>query len=365
MEAMDSENKKYRLHNSLCENSDKDISIMSYILSIDSESLERVCHDKMFSHEESLTTALVHAASAGHEKCLDFLLNQGAQWEKNTDGANLLQVAIKEGNGLKIVDYLFKYGYFNPIFESVKYGEEYNMNCGSNYYLMCAVRNFSEQNEEIEMLNLMLHYGIKVDYIHTDIKLESYPRHCPSIVAIYFVIPECLKFLLLHGAVIDHRHTGRNDLSDEVIDCISLIHHFAILSFSQLEESLDMLNMLYELGANLWEKNRNGLNPLEVRQDALALEREIDARGGNDVFISYNQEYDEDETELITKQMEKLMSKPLSLKSWCRISLLRTHGLEYLNYVEIVKNDLPETVVMFLKGDDLPTNTQPDFDKTE
>lgn len=339
--------REHVLHSSSCKNTEMDIAIMELKLKEDKGCLERKNH-KIYVHPSTrYVSALFDAVQKDHEKCVELLVSSGAvttyTYDDNIhDGESdldIVSVAIYIGSN-KTQEYFFNSGLYKQLYHLY--------HSQANFYLFYAIRGWQEPEE----FDVMLKNGVPVDdFQNFDIQLNSYPYYSPSAQAINRMQEQCIKYLLLHGGAVDYKQTGRTDLSPEVKDCLSLIHVFAIVSFDCSEKFLPILNILYELGANLWERNRFSLTPLQVRQDPAMIELELEARDEN-FGRSYEEQADEDCTRVITEKMIELMSKPLKLTSLCRISILRAMGARYLENIDKLGR-LPHEVKLFLEGRDL------------
>jgi hypothetical protein len=345
----------YKLHGDYCTNTEFDIEMMEYKLAKDPDCLERKNYLPINDDTEFyLASALFDAASHDHDKCLGMMIKSGANIYKTYENSDIFEYCIKE-NKIKSIKYLINNNIFNSIFNPNS--SQYKVNCGSNYYLFLAAKNCTSKTGW-DTIEILLDQGVQVDdFLKFDISLRYYPYFSPTAQVIYNMVPGALKLLLLHGGIIDYRQTGEDDLVDEIKDCFSLIHHFAITSFANIDDSLEILNILYNFGANLWEKNRNGLTPVEVRQDAMCIITELSARGGY-----YDDNYYDDsnyvETERITEKMQELMHTPLTLQCWVRIALVKDKGSKYLKYVGDLEDVLPSRILKFLKADDLCSSNE-------
>lgn len=326
------------LHTKYCKNTDEDIKVMINKLSIDPDSIDQHVY---ISDIEPRASVLFHAAYKDHDNCFQFLYSNGAEIEGRYENKDIVHFCI-EYNSIKTLKYIFDAKIYNPI---IKNGNE-------NSYLLSAVKTF-EFSLNFDLVNLFLNYGVKIDnFKNYNLSINEYPHCSPVVESLVLGCPKLLKLLLLRGAVVDYRQTGRNDLNVETKNCISLIHNFAMLECSSISGYLDNLYILYQFGANLWEKNRLGFTPLEIRENLQLFQDEFMARGGL-VRPGFCDVFTEDMMK-ITDELHKLMSKPLTLKSSCRVVLWRSCGSEYLQYVESLKGCVPQEVLTFLTGDDLP-----------
>jgi hypothetical protein len=227
-----------------------------------------------------------------------------------------------------------------------------NFNCrkeparGSTFFLYLVTCG----TECPDIVQLFLDYGARVDdFRNFNARMIDYFEYAPTVVAVYYKSPECLKVLLSHGAAIDHYHI-KQDINSEMQDNMSLIHHHVLNAgkdITNLKMDIHILNMLYELGANLWQKNRLGFNPLDVRLNKAAWLSERRARGiplDKDgimelTFYSFSQ------------TLSEYMGRPRSLKSMCRVVILRAMGRKYMTTIPSLC--IPETVKSFLSMSDL------------
>jgi phosphopantetheine adenylyltransferase len=61
----------------------------------------------------------------------------------------------------------------------------------------------------------------------------------------------------------------------------------------------------------------------------------------------------EDKMNQVSKKMQELMETPLTLQSWCRISIMRTMGFRYIKKMKKLEQLVPDNIAKFLQGEDL------------
>lgn len=324
------------LHPYNCNHEEKDIEIMNSKLQEDPECLNRVSLDNFVI--DTRANAVIKAAYMGHFKCVEWLISVGADINAKYGSVDLITASSIHTNMIDILDKLFE----NKLI---------TLHLQPNNYVYEAVNNYIGSDI---YLKLLLKHDIPVDNFNNfNITLKNYHKISPTVRAIlYYRDCSILKVLLLHGAAVDYRHTGRNDLNPEVKDCLSLIHHVAINAFNFRRHYFGILNTLYEFGANFWDKNRNGLTPIEVRLFKHEIENDLQDRN-KATRENYNCRI-KSASRKITNKMEELMRTPLRLKSLCRISMMRVKGSEYPGYVEELQDILPVEILQFLRAEDLP-----------
>jgi len=115
-----------------------------------------------------------------------------------------------------------------------------------------------------------------------------------------------------------------------------------------------VLDILRQLGADLWEKNRLGLSPLQMRCNRKVWNRERHLRG----LSWYHDRPNEGVFFKTTEYLKQLMTAPLSLTSLCRLTLFRVVGPDkYLRNLHLLPL-LPTRIKSFLRWEDLPDGTE-------
>lgn len=336
------------LHPNTCQHTDADIAVMEEKLQADPNCLER---------RWRLRTPLFHAVKMDHEKCVEFLIGKGADQDALDAVHDLVAIGITY-NAPKALRYLFSNEIKKATFtqECSWYREVVTRNnlgrFGENYYITWAIKTLKGNSTEI--IDLLIEHGANLnEFFQFRITYDPYYRYTPTLQAIKSSQPKVLKQLLLRGAVLDYRQTGseEDDLSGEVKECLSLIHSFIHLGefmyYETQTERLQMLDILYEFGANLWERNRIGRTPLQSRVEMIrAIRTSPSDRRSYTIGFEYHA--------MITSRLEEHTKTPLSLKSLCRISFMRQHGTEYLTYVKQMEDILPKAIISFLRAEELP-----------
>ncbi|CAB3364962.1 Hypothetical predicted protein [Cloeon dipterum] len=307
---------------------------MRKILAKDGFALER--RDLHSAHE---LTPLQSAVKYGHHRCVQFLLDLGADHTLRTrDNKNdLLELAVWGYSNESVIKLLLDFG-LSPNFKSV---ENAKVRYNKAYYLTCAMRS------GISAAQILLDYGAVInDFVGYSINFNN----CEHFVASFNAVIECksdiLKFLLLNGAPVDARQARLPDNADPVSkDCLSLIHHFVCSNGEKgFDEECKILNLLHQFGANLWERNRLGLTPLQVRSNRPVWNRERHLRD----MDWYVQRPNEGVFFRTTEYLRHLMSAPLSLSSLSRLTIIRTMSMNYFRDLHKLP-PLPRKVMAYLR----------------
>ncbi|XP_059490625.1 26S proteasome non-ATPase regulatory subunit 10-like [Neocloeon triangulifer] len=317
-----------------CDNKPRDVERMKRFLAKDSLSLDR--RDSAWE-----LTPLQWAVQLGHYRCVEFLLDAGADYtlpaDNNTD---LLEIALREEHNYNVVKILLDFGisanYEPPKGCPVRYNK--------SYYVTCALRH------GILPAQILLDYGAVVnDFDGYDINFYNFTHFVAASSAVIEAKADVLKFLLLNGAPVDAksaRLTKPSSSNPVVKDCLSLIHLFICCDGERgFEEEKKIADLLHQFGANFWEKNRLGLTPLQVRSNRIVWNKErrlrdigwLSQRPREDIFFR------------ITEYLRHLMSAPLSLTSLCRLTLVRSMGQNYFKNLHLLPK-LPRRVIAFLRG---------------
>lgn len=333
--------RRYLLHSEQCKNGEQDLAIMRCKLSDDPDCLSR----QQYSVAGDKCSALFDAVYNDHHNCVAFMVSAGANVWEICRWYDIVETCLYR-HRYKTLRYLIANNIIGPLFDPNNSGIVNALNA-SNYYLLVAVK----KECTLDIINLFLKLGVQVDvYLNFDLELNHCPFKMPTVCAIETCKPLVLKTLVLHGGKLDHTQivTAAN-LSEESQDCLSLVHHFTLFAFTRLQDALLLLLVLHQFGANLWQTNRHGMTPLEVRQNPTALQREI--------LVRRIRQQVSEESEIvashITAKMEQLMSQPLSLKCWSRIALVRDKVAEYPRFVDNLGNQVPREVVHFLRAEEL------------
>jgi hypothetical protein len=336
-------NRYYLLHSEKCKNSDQDIAIMKCKLIDDPKCIERKDYCLPARNTEKCT-ALFDAVFKDHHKCVAFMITRGSNIWEIYRWFDIIETCLYR-HRFKTLKYLIHSKMVSPIFNPENSGIVNALNA-SNFYLLVAVK----KDCGLDIINLFLKLGVKVDdFVNYNLALNHCPFKMPAFCALDLCQPLVLKTLILYGGAVDDRNIDR-DLDDESKDCLSLIHHYVLFSYTNLREALLLLYILYEFGANLWQCNRHGMTPIEVRQNLTALNRELIVRR---IHQDNENEASAKVTPIISTKIQELMTKPLSLKSWSRIALITDKKSNYLNYLDQLEGEVPREVMRFLRTEEI------------
>jgi hypothetical protein len=329
-----------------CQHNLRDLKRMKALIAKDPEALNRIQVCQVRSQVghfcDGDQTPIQDAARHGHHRCIKFLIEAGAQLTiPNTNTSNNVLIQAIDSRDATTVKHIVNTGVFRQWHLP-------NTPLPKNYSTH-AVRN-----DDIDTLQILIDTGRPlIDFPHDHTISFNVCEEAVTVSALAFYHSRALKVFLLNGAPIDHTKFKHLQLSPETIDCLSLIHHFAVFAYDQPEFAKEILDMLYELGANLWQKNRFGQTPLDVRTSGM--DNWFQEWATRKISI-YPYCYGTTDFIQISEQLKELMGKPRTLLSSCRVALLRHLGKNYLNAIKTFK--LPTECIQFLNGNDLKTTVR-------
>ncbi|XP_065351285.1 ankyrin repeat, PH and SEC7 domain containing protein secG-like [Cloeon dipterum] len=296
------------LHTIRCQGSVDDVQTMEEKLRQDPEALHRICMPM-------LTTPLHHAASAGHDLCVRFMLRQGASTNiEDRTGCTPLEAAVSRTR-VDCVGELLAHG-ADPNFKS-----PINFNQSRS---RCLARACLEGNSSI--VSMLLEAGALVDDIPFGV--PDYLLISPCSFAVAYGHPEILRLLLLHGAVTDLSHLPNCQNNDQLVKK-HLLPHLAITHMGRngLEATKRCLEILRQFGADFSAIDQNGKSPQELAH-----------------ILKSSKNVEEYEA-LIENFLDKC-SSPLSLLELARLTLFRHCKANYFHMIP--KLNIPRCLVSYL-----------------
>ncbi|CAB3363332.1 Hypothetical predicted protein [Cloeon dipterum] len=208
------------LHTIRCQGSVDDVQTMEEKLRQDPEALHRICMPM-------LTTPLHHAASAGHDLCVRFMLRQGASTNiEDRTGCTPLEAAVSRTR-------------VDCVGELLAHGADPNFNLDA-FGSWCFGR-------------------------HIPFGVPDYLLISPCSFAVAYGHPEILRLLLLHGAVTDLSQLPNCQNNDQLVKK-HLLPHLAIMHMGRngLEATKRCLEILRQFGADFSAIDQNGKSPQEL-----------------------------------------------------------------------------------------------------
>jgi ankyrin repeat protein len=293
--------------------------------------------------QENEETPLISAVNRGHEHCIKFLIEHGANLEVQTDGHTALSHAVvacikNDSEHYKnIITYLLLSGCdpnFIKVFEGattsapiltfvvcsnldelvelfLQHGADPNIPVTTSEDEECSnLNNFmiikSTKSNKLKIMKLLLDYGAKINlFLYEDTFTDVF-------TAIMLCEVQCLKLLLLYNA----------PLEPEMYGCLSHAYYASYIQTlrTDLVTKLKMIRLLHKFGLNLFN-----------------IQRQLNENTPDDIVFS---------TELRT-----LCDSPLSLKCMSRITILHTMGSNYCkNYKKL---QIPASLHDFLEFPDV------------
>jgi hypothetical protein len=318
------------LHHPLCTNRTCDIIRMKKILA-----------SLLKPSKIHINTALRHAVENGHVLCVNFLFSIDA----NVDPGELLEIAALPTN-------FNKSSVFGMILDKGCTQKDVDIVLG---YLGSNGSGIRLETQDFDIIKIIIERGFRFEYFDYLFHTGNGARRYKRLPVRCMLCPKVLKYLLLNGAVVDYRQLPYENLSEEQIDKVSLIHDFADEATNDRWTELptetyhECLYMLHQCGANLWDTNRFLQTPLDIVEANIKMEEDgymVDPDDTDDHEFFLGRE--------MKRCMSELMSNPRSLQSQCRISLMRHLGPRYLKCIEKLPTDnYTASTLQFLRGDDM------------
>lgn len=256
-------------------------------------------------NQARLEDSLISAISSNHDNCCDFLNSIGATIARDISFLISLKFLGRDVLGLKLaLKYIPRNSeYLNSVMSSVS-------------------RVFKPATITPKLIQVFEEYGIDTVSFLLPMLQSSTPRCDNLIVPIcYIVYMKQLKRLLLQGLPVEHRHLpNHQDTTCNVSLASAFFGHLQHCEHhSQSDRLVGVGEILHHLGANL-------------RQHDTLLASQVEAQSC----------------------MYDLTRNPQSLKSQCRLALLRRLRDNYLPTVEQWSDgEVPHAVTEFLRGSDL------------
>lgn len=309
------------LHSETCEQLDSDIEDMRRKLQDDPS-----CLEYKSSQEEYHYTPLQKAVQAKHQKCIEFLLDSGANINsKNNFGVTALQLALGLTEGFGIAEFLLKKG-ASANFQPRENDPGYNRT--SNLILV------SSNPSSINKLKLLLNYGAITEDLSNMETTTYYFFHTPLSVTVFHCNLAALKVLLLHGAIADIRQVKSTNIAPDLIDRHSLPHILVQYCTKSSDLKKVAFEMLQQFGVDIQQRNRNNVTTKEYV-----------------VRMGRNGQATDEYVKSMVQIIDDLTRKPLTLQSLCRVAIKDSIGKGYVNKLPNLPY-LPPQVTGFLKYDE-------------